>query len=115
MERWRHLDQSAQFMLKRHKPRSRRTLYAFRVALVLFAVYFAYHAFHGNHGLLAYAQVQARVAVLEDERSALTVRRDVLTARVAALRDDALDGDLVDERARQALALIGHDQRIIIQ
>ncbi len=100
-------------MLQRHKPRTRRTLYAFRVALVLFGVYFAYHAFHGNHGLLAYANVRAEVAHLTQERQALEARRDVLKARVEALRDEAMDGDLVDERARQTLALIGNGERIL--
>lgn len=101
-------------MLTRHKPRTRRTLYAFRAALVLFGVYFAYHAFHGNHGLLAYAQVQERVAQLSGQKAGLEARRVQLEARVAALRDDALDGDLVGERARQSLALIGPAERIIL-
>ncbi|MEQ8658150.1 MAG: septum formation initiator family protein [Hyphomicrobiales bacterium] len=100
-------------MLKRHKPRSRRTLYAFRVALVLFGIYFVYHAFHGDHGLLAYAQVQSQVEYLAGERQELEARRDILEARVEALRNDAMDGDLVDERARQSLALIGRAERIV--
>lgn len=102
-------------MLKRHKPRSRRTLYAFRVALVLFGIYFAYHAFHGDHGLLAYAQVQGQVERLAEERLELEARRDILEARVEALRNEAMDGDLVDERARQSLALIGRSERIVRQ
>ncbi|MFK7792225.1 MAG: septum formation initiator family protein [Devosiaceae bacterium] len=100
-------------MLTRFKPRTRRTIYAFRAALLLFGVYFGYHAFHGNHGLLAYAQVQSRVVGLERERDVLALRQAHLEARVSALRDDALDGDLVDERARHALALIEPSERII--
>jgi cell division protein FtsB len=102
-------------MLSRHKPRSRRTIYGFRVALLLFAVYFGYHAFHGDHGLLAYAQVQLRVAQLEAQRDDLAIRQAYLEARVGALRDEALDGDLVDERARHALAVIGRNERIVLQ
>lgn len=102
-------------MLKRYNPRSRRTLYAFRVALMLFGVYLAYHAFNGQHGLLAYAQVLERVEVLTTERQELAQRRDRLKARVEALRNDAMDGDLVDERARQSLALIGRGERIVVQ
>ena len=100
-------------MLTRHKPRTRRTLYAFRVALVLFGFYFAYHAFHGNHGLLAYAQVQQRVAHLSVQKAELVARRMQLEARVEALRGDALDGDLLKERARQSLALIGPGERVL--
>lgn len=100
-------------MLSRHKPRSRRTLYVFRAALLLFAAYFGYHAFHGDHGLLAYAQLQLRVAQLEDQREELSARHAYLESRVGALRDEALDADLVDEQARHVLAVIGPDERIL--
>lgn len=101
-------------MLTRHKPRSRRSLYAFRGAIIVFGFYFAYHAFHGDHGLLAYAQVQTRVSALEEDRAALEERKQALELRVNALRSDALDGDLVDERARQTLGIIGPSDRILI-
>lgn len=102
-------------MLTRHKPRSRRSLYAFRGAIIAFGIYFAYHAFHGDHGLLAYAQVQARVATLEDDRAVLEARKQALELRVQAMRSNALDGDLVDEQARQTLGLIGPQDRILIR
>ena len=102
------------FMLTRQKRRSRRTLYAFRVVMALFGVYFIYHAFHGNHGLLAYAQVQVRVETLSIEKNELEARRAALAARVNALRYGGLDGDLLDEEARNALAVIGHNERLII-
>lgn len=101
-------------MLTRHKPRSRRSLYAFRGAIILFGLYFAYHAFHGDHGLLAYAQVQARVQALEEDRATLEERKQALELRVQSLRSNALDGDLVDERARQTLGVIGPRDRILI-
>ena len=100
-------------MLTRHKSRSRRTLYAFRAALILFCVYCGYHAFHGNHGLIAYANVQVRVAELQERQGALEARRAFLLSRVEALADRALDADLVDERARQTLAYIGVNERIV--
>lgn len=102
-------------MLTRHKPRSRRSLYTFRAAIIVFGLYFAYHAFHGDHGLLAYAQVQARVAALEEDRAVLEARKQALELRVQSMRSDALDGDLVDERARQTLAVIGPSDRILIR
>ena len=101
-------------MLTRHTRRSRRSLYAFRAVMALFGIYFAYHAFHGDHGLLAYAQVKERVERLTADRSALEARKAALEARVGALRSSALDGDLVDERARQTLALIGAGERIVL-
>ena len=86
----------------------------FRVVMALFGVYFIYHAFHGNHGLLAYAQVQVRVETLSIEKNELEARRAALAARVNALRYGGLDGDLLDEEARNALAVIGHNERLII-
>lgn len=102
-------------MLTRHKPRSRRSLYAFRAAIIVFGLYFSFHAFHGDHGLLAFAQVQARVITLEADRAALDERKQALVLRVQAMRSNALDGDLVDERARQTLGVIGPNDRILIR
>lgn len=101
-------------MLTRQKRKSRRFLYSFRAAILMFGVYFAYHAFHGNHGLLAYAQVQDRVVDLQADITKLQTQKISIETRVAALRDSALDGDLVDERARDLLALIGPSERILI-
>ncbi|MBV6658978.1 MAG: septum formation initiator family protein [Devosiaceae bacterium] len=101
-------------MLTRHKRRSRRSLYVFRAAMVLFGLYFAYHAFHGDHGLIAHAEVQQRVSALEAQKLNLEARKGALEARVAALRDSGLDGDLVDERARSTLGLIHRSERIVL-
>ena len=101
-------------MLNRHKPRSRRVLYAFRTALVLFGCYLVFHAFYGAHGLLAYGQLHNQIAELETRKIALEERRALLEARVDALKEHTLDGDLVDERARANLALIGIDERIVL-
>lgn len=100
-------------MLTRHKPRSRRPLYAFRAVILLFGVYLAYHAFHGDHGLLAHALVSERVIALDAELATLTERRAQLMARVEALGGEAMDGDLIDQRARQTLGLIGGNERIL--
>ena len=100
-------------MLTRHKPRSRRSLYVFRAVILLFGVYLAYHAFHGDHGLLAHAEVQERVTTLETELVELTERREHLMDRVEAMGGDDLDGDLIDQHARQMLGLIGTGERIL--
>ncbi|MEM6383541.1 MAG: septum formation initiator family protein [Pseudomonadota bacterium] len=101
-------------MLTRHKRRSRRTLYLFRVSMFAFGLYFAYHAFHGDHGLFAFAEVEQRVVELEGELAELTERKQALEVRVRALHASALDGDLLDERARSNLALIADGERIIL-
>lgn len=100
--------------LTRHKRRSHPWLYAFRASIVLVGVYFAYHAFHGNHGLLAHAELEVSVATLEQRQQQLESRKVELERRVAALTAATLDQDLLDQRARQILGLIGERERILV-
>ncbi len=100
-------------MLTQHKPRTNQALYVLRAALLLFGGYLVYHAFHGDHGLIAHAEVRSDVERLTLERDALADRLMVLQARVDALQESELDGDLLDERARQTLAVIGPNERIL--
>ncbi|MEM1289334.1 MAG: septum formation initiator family protein [Pseudomonadota bacterium] len=101
--------------LTRHKRRSHRWLYAFRAGMALFGIYFAYHAFHGNHGLIAHAELELAVENLVEREEALRARKTALEARVAALSAGSLDGDLLDERARHVLGLIGERERILVR
>ena len=78
-------------------------LYVFAAA---FIGYFAVNAFTGNHGLRA--QAGPRPAIGDHAAPNLTTikaERAVWERRVALLRSDKIDPDMLDERAR---ALIGY-------
>ncbi|GFZ77945.1 FtsB family cell division protein [Elstera cyanobacteriorum] len=68
-----------------------------------FVAYFAYHAVHGDRGLLAYLQVQQEIRKAEITRDLIHAERETLEKRVALMRPDQLDPDLLEERARVLL------------
>jgi len=77
-------------------------LYLFAAA---FIGYFAVNAFTGNHGLRAQQDIDAHLAVMKAELSQLKAERAIWERRVALLRADKLDPDMLDERARTLLGL----------
>lgn len=79
------------------------------IGLYLFAAafigYFAVNAFTGNHGLRAQADLDQQLATMQRELKTIKAKRAVWERRVALLRSDKIDPDMLDERAR---ALIGY-------
>jgi cell division protein FtsB len=71
----------------------------------LFVGYFAVNAFTGNHGLRAQADLDAQMASMQQELAQVKAERAIWERRVALLRADRLDPDMLDERAR---ALLGY-------
>jgi cell division protein FtsB len=73
-------------------------------AFVIMALaYFAYHAIEGNHGLLALRALNHDLAELETGAAAAKAERVAYENKVANLRRDNLDLDLLDERSRDVL------------
>jgi cell division protein FtsB len=75
------------------------------VAGVALAAYFGYHAVTGSRGLLAWRDLNAELASTRQELDALRAERVALAKKVARLRHDGLDPDLIDELARRQLSL----------
>jgi cell division protein FtsB len=65
--------------------------------------YFAYHAVEGDYGLFALDKLRDRTASLEAELATARAERRRLESRVALMRPESLDRDMIDERAREAL------------
>jgi cell division protein FtsB len=78
-------------------------LYTFAAA---FIGYFAVNAFTGNHGLRAQQDLDQQLAAMNEELGSLKAERALWERRVALLRADRLDPDMLDERARSLLGLI---------
>jgi cell division protein FtsB len=82
---------------------------AFLAALGLYALaalfigYFGINAYTGNHGIVAKQNLEARIADLTRELDATRAERVRWEHRVALLRSDRIDPDMLDERARQLL------------
>lgn len=75
-------------------------LYTFAAA---FVGYFGVNAFTGNHGLRAQADLEKQLAAMQAELADLKAERAHWERRVALLRSDGIDPDMLDERARTLL------------
>jgi cell division protein FtsB len=69
------------------------------------ATYFGYHALTGSRGLLAWRELNGELASTRQDLEALRAERAALAQKVARLRHDGLDADLIDELARRQLSL----------
>ena len=87
---------------RRHAILTALALYLFAA---LFIGYFAVNAFTGNHGLRAQQNLDQQLTVMQGELRQLKGERALWQRRVALLRPDRIDPDMLDERAR---ALIGY-------
>ena len=84
------------------------------IALGALIAYLSVQTVTGQHGLIAFMDLQRREAALAVQRDALMAERDRLEARAARLRNDSLDLDYLDERARATLAAGDPDEIVFI-
>ena len=75
--------------------------------------YFAYHAVQGDRGLIALGHLRQEVDTLQAEVLDIRAQRVDLEQKVAALRPESLDPDLLEERARKILGY-GYDQDALV-
>ncbi|MCE0505183.1 MULTISPECIES: FtsB family cell division protein [unclassified Roseivivax] len=81
--------------------------------LISVGAYFAFAAVQGDYGIFRRAEIEVEAKELETELAALeaeVARMENLTRR---LSDDYLDLDLLDERAREVLGLLRHDEVVV--
>tara|TARA_Y100000588_G_scaffold250571_1_gene265063 strand:+ start:69 stop:380 length:312 start_codon:yes stop_codon:yes gene_type:complete len=97
-----------------HETRRRaRSALAPFICFVL-VVYFAYHATHGDRGLLVWIQLKHEIRQAEELHASLLKTRQKLEHRVAYLRPESLDRDLLLERAHHILGLVGDDEVVVL-
>lgn len=74
-------------------------------AFLLLTGYFLWSAAKGEHGLQAYAARLQDLHAAQDEQGRVTADLQLWQRRVASLRNNHLDTDALDERARAILNL----------
>jgi cell division protein FtsB len=70
---------------------------------IIFAMmfgYFGYHLVNGDRWLLAMAHLQRETMIADQNLAEAETTRKIWERRVAALRNQSLDPDMLDERAR---------------
>lgn len=65
--------------------------------------YFGYHVFHGERGMTAWVALQSQIDEAHAVLDGVRAERRALERRVALLKSDSLDPDMLDERARRML------------
>jgi cell division protein FtsB len=78
-----------------------------------FLCYFGYHAFTGSYGKWAMDRMKNEAVTLGAELDKLKTEHAALESRVALLRPESLDADLVDTKARTELNLLRPDEVVI--
>jgi cell division protein FtsB len=92
-------------MVSHRRRRAILTAIGLYLFAALFVGYFAVNAVTGRHGLRAQQDLEQQMRAMQQELAGLRAERAGLERRVALLRSDRIDPDMLDERAR---ALLGY-------
>jgi|TARA_Y100001933_G_scaffold235822_1_gene257286 cell division protein FtsB len=103
------------FSATRYRKKTLRQRLAAPVIAFALIGYFGFHALNGELGLVGKARIEHRYAELEKELSQLTAERRELERRVALLRPESLDPDMIDERARASLNVVQPQELAILR
>ena len=77
--------------------------------------YFAYNLVAGDRGFIAWMRLSRQLAAERTNLEQLRAERAALDLKVANLRPDHLDPDLLDERVRAVLNLVSPDEVVIMR
>lgn len=75
--------------------------------------YFGYHAIEGAHGFKAWVRLSGEKTVLQEKAAVAHERRAAMENKVALLKPDNLDPDLLSERVREVLGF-AHQNEVVI-
>jgi cell division protein FtsB len=90
-------------MVTRPRLRAFLNALALYVTAALLIGYFGVNAYTGNHGLRARADLDQQIAQLSKELGVLRAERSHWERRASLLQPEAIDADMLDERARVLL------------
>jgi len=97
----------------------RRRLRAILIPLVLYGVsgavssYFVWHAVHGNRGLKTKEEYRLQMTALQEERDLLTNERKALERRIAMMRAESVERDILEEEARVLLGRVHRNDVVV--
>ncbi len=76
--------------------------------------FFAWHAWEGPRGFRFNEKLKSQSAQLTDDLAAIQKRRTTFEGRVALLRPEFVDPDMLDEMARQTLEVARPNELIVL-
>ncbi|MFZ1884012.1 MAG: septum formation initiator family protein [Rhodoplanes sp.] len=101
-------------MVSRPRLRSFITALCLHLTAAIVIGYFGVHAYTGDRGLKARKNLDQQIAELTAELAATTAEREKWQRRVALLKPERLDPDLLDERARELLNYVHRRDLVIV-
>jgi cell division protein FtsB len=101
-------------MVTRKRLRSILTTLGLYVMAALLIGYFGVNAYSGNHGLKAKEDLDQQIATLSADLDSLKRERTQWERRVALLRPDRLDPDMLDQQARALLDYVAPNDLILM-
>jgi cell division protein FtsB len=75
--------------------------------------YFAFHAYHGNHGIVAKRAFEEEARTLARELGSRREEREAWEGRLALLKPQSIDPDMVEELARRDL-FFAHPNDLVV-
>jgi cell division protein FtsB len=100
-------------MVTRKRLRTILTTLGLYIGAALLVGYFGVNAYTGNHGLKAKQSLDQQIAQLTHERDMLRAEHAKWARRVALLKSERLDPDMLDERARALLDYVDHRDLVL--
>ena len=100
-------------MVTRRRLRSFLTALSLYVGAALLIGYFGVNAYTGRYGLNAQQELDQEIIALTAELARLKKEHAESEQRVSLLRSDHIDPDMLDERARAMLNLIGPNEIVV--
>ena len=97
-------------MVTRKRLRSILTTLGLYVMAALLIGYFGVNAYSGNHGLKAKEDLDQQIGTLSADLNRLKLEHAQWERRVALLRADRLDPDMLDEQARSLLDYVAPNE-----
>jgi len=103
-------------MVSRPRIRAFLTALGLYVVAALFIRYFGVNAYTGKNGINARQELEQQIADLAGELARVRAERLWWQRRVALLKRDRIDPDMLDERARELLNYVDpHDVTFMVK
>jgi len=84
----------------------------FNIIILVLLLYFTFHSIYGNRGVVAYFKLQAELESTHNKLDMLRAERLEIENRAKLLRPESLDIDMLDEKARNILGIIAHNEQV---
>lgn len=86
-----------------------------RAFLLIFTIfYLLFHALSGERGVMAWFRASHELEMLNSELSRVQQERAELEANIGLMRDESLDLDMLEERARETLGYAAPEEAMIL-